>query len=216
LSPTQGSEAMGIEDERTALTVDQILAWADAHHAAHGVWPAVGPGTVSGVVAGAPGESWKAINHALALGLRGLPGDSSLAELLAEHRGAPMPDMGPQALADKIWAWEQEQFPVRGTKGRKSKGRYCPPFNVAGIRAWAEAHRAATGAFPTGHSGRVLAAPYEVTWQAIDVALRHGLRGLPGGSSLTRLLGRYKEPKPLLTHEQILAWADSYHASPGQ
>ena len=42
-----------------------------------------GSGTAAGEVAGAPGESWKAINYALAIGVRGLPGDSSLAELLA-------------------------------------------------------------------------------------------------------------------------------------
>src|SRR5271156_5607224 len=102
------SERAVIGEGGTELTVDQVLAWADAHHAAHGAWPAAGPGTLSGRVAGAPGESWKAINHALALGLRGLPGDSSLAELLAEQRGAPQPDMGSRALGDKIWAWEQE------------------------------------------------------------------------------------------------------------
>jgi hypothetical protein len=173
----------------------------------------VGPGTVSGVVVGAPGESWKAINHALALGLRGLPGDSSLAELLAEHRGAPLPNMSAQALADKIWAWEQEQFPVKGPKRRQYNGCYCPLLNVAEIRTWADAHRGVTGTWPTRRKGRVQAAPYEVTWNAIDQALRQGLRGLGGGSSLSRLLDQHKEAKPPLTHEQIMAWADAYHAA---
>ncbi len=158
--PSQRPEAIGIEDGRLTLCVEQILAWADAHHAGHGVWPAVGPGTVSGVVAGAPGESWKAINHALALGLRGLPGDSSLAELLAEHRGVPLPDMGPQALAEKIWAWEQEQFPVKGPRHQHPKRRHCPSLTIASILAWADDHRAATGSWPMVLSGPVQAAPF--------------------------------------------------------
>src|SRR6516162_4931886 len=95
-TPAPDSASANRGDE---LTVEQILAWADAHHAAQGVWPAVGPaGAVAEMVSGTRGESWKAINHALALGLRGLPGDSSLAELLAAHRGVPLPDMGPKAL----------------------------------------------------------------------------------------------------------------------
>jgi hypothetical protein len=115
--------------------VEQILAWADAHHEAHGAWPAVGPATLSGEVPGAPGESWKAINHALAMGLRGLPGDSSLAELLAEHRGVPLPDMGPWALAEKIWAWECEQFPVKGPRRRLRQRLRGTPLTIEQIIA---------------------------------------------------------------------------------
>ena len=80
--PSGSCAAVAADSAPRPLSVERILAWADVHHAAHGAWPAVGPGTVSGEVGGAPGESWKAINHALALGLRGLAGDSSLAELL--------------------------------------------------------------------------------------------------------------------------------------
>src|SRR5262245_51549 len=65
------------------LTVEQILAWADAHCARTGTWPT----TRDGKVLGTPGETWQAINQALVRGYRGLPGGSSLAQLLAEHRG---------------------------------------------------------------------------------------------------------------------------------
>ncbi len=41
------------------LTVDKILAWADAHHAATGHWPVEDSGPVSG----APGETWNADQH---------------------------------------------------------------------------------------------------------------------------------------------------------
>jgi hypothetical protein len=198
--------------------VEQILVWADAHHAAHGAWPAVGPGTLAGAVAGAPGESWKAINHALALGLRGLPGDSSLAELLAEHRGVPLPDMGPGTLAEKIWAWEREQFPVRGPRRRlRQRGHRTPPLSIGQIIAWAEAHHADTGRWPNYYTGRVRHAPFDVTWCAINSALRAGTRSLPSGWSLRGLLAEYCDAplRPRLTLEQVLAWADAHHAATG-
>jgi hypothetical protein len=61
--------------------VKQILEWADAHFARTGKWPTA----ASGPVAGAPGETWKAIDAALRRGFRGLPAGSSLAWLLAEN-----------------------------------------------------------------------------------------------------------------------------------
>jgi hypothetical protein len=65
------------------LTVEQVLAWADAHKAQTGRWPTAD----SGPVAFAPGETWHAIDGALAPGHRGLPGGDSLARLLARERG---------------------------------------------------------------------------------------------------------------------------------
>jgi hypothetical protein len=70
---------------RPPLTVPQILAWADAHRARTGAWP----GAASGPVGGAPGETWAAVNVALRLGHRGLPGGDTLARLLQRERGAP-------------------------------------------------------------------------------------------------------------------------------
>jgi hypothetical protein len=60
-------------------------------------------------------------------------------------------------------------------------------LEVAQVLAWAEAHRRRTGAWPRVHSGPVAESPGE-TWRRIDSALRYGLRGLEGGSSLARLL----------------------------
>jgi hypothetical protein len=205
------------------LTIERILAWADAHHAEHGTWPVVRPLTAAGEVPGAPGESWKAINHALVFGLRGLPGDSSLAELLSERRGAPVPDMGPKALADKIWAWEQEQFPIKGPRRRPGTGtrRPCPPLTIAGILAWADAHHAATGKWPVGRSGPVRDASFDLTWQTIDQSLRRGGRGLaPGGQSLGDVLAEHRGVACTKLGRswsvgQILAWADAYHAVHG-
>jgi hypothetical protein len=69
---------------KPTLTVVQILAWADAHKARVGRWPSA----ASGPVVGAAGETWAAVNTALAEGLRGLPGCDSLARLLRRERAA--------------------------------------------------------------------------------------------------------------------------------
>jgi hypothetical protein len=70
---------------RPVLTAAQILSWADAHRGRTGAWPLA----TSGALAAAPGETWAALNMALRLGLRGLPGGSSLARLLRQERGVP-------------------------------------------------------------------------------------------------------------------------------
>jgi hypothetical protein len=69
--------------DRAALSVEKVLAWADAHRLRHHVWPTA----VNGIVDDSPGNTWCGINSALIHGLRGLPPGRSLAELLAEERG---------------------------------------------------------------------------------------------------------------------------------
>jgi hypothetical protein len=137
---------------RSTLTPSQILAWADDHYHGTGSWPRA----TSGAIAGAPGLTWRAVNVALFAGLRGLPGGSSLARLLAHERG------------------------VRGHKHR-------PRLNVADILRWADSHQQRTGRWPGCSSGPIPEAP-GTTWRAVDLALRQGNRGLPGGASLNRLL----------------------------
>lgn len=68
--------------KRPDLTADQILAWADAHHTRTGEWTT----RRAGEIPDAPGETWGAVEKALGLGLRGLPGGSSLPKLVAECR----------------------------------------------------------------------------------------------------------------------------------
>jgi hypothetical protein len=66
---------------RPRITVDQILAWADEHHKRTGSWP----DALSGYVAEAPHENWRALNYALMQGSRGLP-TTTLAKLLIQGR----------------------------------------------------------------------------------------------------------------------------------
>jgi hypothetical protein len=162
------------------LTTRQILAWIDAFHAREGRWPHY----QSGPIDDAPGETWGAVNSALEQGKRGLPGHSSLAQLLARRRG------------------------VRNQTS-------LPPLTTVQILAWADAHHAREGKWPNADSGPVREASEE-NWNALDMALRVGSRGLPAGSSLARLLHEERAVRnlqmlPRLTIEQILAWADAHH-----
>ncbi len=157
---------------RPVLTVEQILAWADAHRETTGEWPIED----SGAVCSAPDENWNAISGALLRGGRGLPGGSSLARLLAEHRGA----RNPQDL---------------------------PVLTSEQILVWADAHREATGRWPSSLSGPVADGSAE-TWSRVNMALWHGLRGLPGGSSLARFLSTHRPVRPRrLSLEKIHTWA---------
>lgn len=58
---------------RPILYVSEILEWADAYYALHGVWPS----PHSGLIPGPYWDTWKAVEMALVKGLRGLrPGQS--------------------------------------------------------------------------------------------------------------------------------------------
>jgi hypothetical protein len=166
------------------LTEKQILAWADAHYARLDEWPNVNSGPVYDAI----GETWSGIYHALHAGSRGLPGGSSLAQLLAEQRGVPN-------RAD------------------------LPPLTISQILTWARAHHQRTARWPIEDAGPVQDVPGE-TWGNVSQYLRAGVRGLPGGSSLAKLLAEQLGVKnqgtlPKLTIDQILLWADAHYSRTG-
>jgi len=164
----------------TPLTSEQILTWADAHHARTGRWP----NERSGRISDAPDDTWRTVNAALRRGRRGLPGGSSLIQLLVRERGV------------------------------RSLG-YAPPLTVSLILAWADAFHLRNGRWPTLNSGPLPEAPGE-NWGALDDALKLGGRGLPGESSLARMLARQRGARNRvslapMTFPEILRWADAYH-----
>jgi hypothetical protein len=169
---------------RPPLTVARILAWADAHHARTGRWPFCNEGRIPG----APAETWRNVDLALRLGLRGLPGGDSLARLLGRRRG-------------------------------KRHGSRLPDLTEGQVAAWAQAHRARTGRWPDEGSGPVGGAPGEA-WSAVGAALRQGVRGLPGGDTLPRLLARRlgarnRASLPRLSEAVVLRWADAHRRRTG-
>ena len=82
-------EHRGVRNKQNlpSLDVERILDWAEIHREATGEYPHGD----SGPVGAAPGETWAAVQSALSRGLRGLPGGSSLAQLLAQYRNRPSP-----------------------------------------------------------------------------------------------------------------------------
>jgi hypothetical protein len=168
-----------------SYTLARILAWADAHHRRTGKWPTCDDGPI----VDAPGETWLAVDKALRDGNRGLPGGSSLAQLLAKKRGV------------------------------RNLGRLLP-FTVDQILAWADAHHARTGSWPTRESGPIPEAPGE-TWKIVNEALIQGWRGLPCCGSLAQLLAKHRGVRnrkrlPNLSVPKILAWARAYRARTGR
>jgi len=244
---------------RRPLTVEEILRWADAHREVTGKWPTKD----SGPILHAKFENWLTVDNALRQGLRGLPGKCSLAQLLAEHRGARNIHKLPPLSEEQILQWADDhhrrtaEWPTqksgtipnsggekwqaidtalhlgaRKVTGRSSLARLLarhrgvrnrkqlPPLTEEQILAWADAHYRHTGAWPKRNSGPILHAPGE-TWSGVNVALNHGNRHLPGGSSLALLLAErrgvpHEALRTSLSREQILSWADAFHERTGQ
>jgi hypothetical protein len=88
LAKMRGGPSKQTRRPTSKLTVEQILAWVDAHHDVTGDWP----GEYSGPIPGAPGERWAEISRALRDGGRGLPAGLALKAFIAQHRNpAPGP-----------------------------------------------------------------------------------------------------------------------------
>ena len=95
-----------------------------------------------------------------------------------------------------------------------------PPLSEDLILQWADDHFKHKGEWPTAELGAIRAAPNE-RWSAVSMALKAGVRDLPGGSSLARLLAerrnvRNRKGLPPVTVKRILHWADAYHARTGK
>jgi hypothetical protein len=65
-----------------------------------------------------------------------------------------------------------------------------PDLSVKQLLVWADEHHARLGSFPTKDSGDVFGT--EENWSKIDTSLKVGNRGLPGGSSLAKLLDKHR------------------------
>src|SRR4051794_16509646 len=77
------------------------------------------------------------------------------------------------------------------------------PLNEAQVLAWADDHLNRTGEWPKTDFGHVLANPNE-KWLNVDMALRVGLRGLPGGDSLARLLDAWAAQLHIQAEARVL------------
>jgi hypothetical protein len=104
--------------ELPPLPLEQILAYADAWFAREGHWPV----HTSGLIPGTQGETWARVNQALSFGYRGLPGGSSLAQVLHEHRGVRNRQDLPPLSRKQLRDWVREYHGLHGTWPRYSSG----------------------------------------------------------------------------------------------
>ena len=167
------------------LTESQILAWADAHHAQTGEWPI----KFSGPVAGVRGESWNAVDHSLRISRRGLPGGSSLAQLLEVQRGVRNVQAVPDLTVEEVLGWADEYHAKNGAWPTRDSG---PVPGTAG-----ETWSAVAQALVVG--GRGLP---ERSSLAKLLARHRGARN-------------HMDVLPLTT-ERILAWADAHRERTGR
>ncbi len=205
------------------LDIKQILAWADRYHVKTGRWPAMASGPIDGTT----GETWNKVHASLRFGRRGLPGKSSLAELLRQERGVRNHKILPRLTERQVLAWADAhhvktgEWPLaksgpvlsapgetwlhvsvallvgfRGLPGGKTLSQFLAKhrgtgrgdFTVRQVLAWADAYHKRTGKWPTTTSGPIL----QTSWCSVDRALRYGIRGMRGGSSLSRFLAKHR------------------------
>jgi hypothetical protein len=167
------------------LSQAQILCWADEFHERTGRWPRYR----SGLIPGSLGERWSVINSALWAGHRGLPGGSTLADFLAEHRGVRNRTYPPGVTEDQILAWADAHHQRTGSWPQIASG---PVVDAAG-----ETWLALDSALRIGHRGLLGGSSL-----ATLLEQRRGARN-------------HNRPPPL-TVRQILAWADAHHQRTGK
>jgi hypothetical protein len=176
-----------MKQRKPSLRIAQLLSWADHHRARTGSYP----NADSGAVLAAPTENWGAINQALLAGLRGLPGQDSLARLLYRERGRPHRRHLPALTEDDILAWAEAHHARTGTWPNQSTGR----IDGAPGEAWGNVE------------------------QALRCG-RRGLPGGDSLTRLlARRLGARREParaaRAPLSVDTILDWAGAYHQQTG-
>src|SRR5260370_39446442 len=109
---------------------------------------------------------------------------------------------------------------MRRKKRRRRPAARAPELTIAQILVWADEFHELSGRWPIQHSGRIAGGLGE-TWGRVDNALRNGLRGLAGKSSLAQLLAARRGVRnihklPNLTIRGILAWADAHFHRTGK
>jgi hypothetical protein len=171
--------------ELPSLSEDQILAWADAHLGQTGSWPNIN----SGEVVESPGETWANIDASLRSGGRNLPGNSSLAQLLAAHRGSRHRLSLPRFSVEQILAWADAYF---ARTGDSPKGESIPIPEAPG-----ETWKAVNMALIKGRRGLPGGSSL-----AQLLAIERGVRNSSDLSPLTL--------------EQVLEWADAHHICTGE
>jgi len=102
----------------TRLSPRTIAAWAKAHRRRTGKWPSLSAGRIEGTH-----ERWNNIDQCLRKGLRGLPGGSSLAEVLAKHCGVQNHLTLAPLSERQILKWAARHLRLTGSLPTKTSGK---------------------------------------------------------------------------------------------
>ena len=166
------------------FTIRQILSWSDGYRSRTGHWPT----SESGPIAGAPGETWRAVDQALRAGIRGLARGSSLARLLAAHRHARNLHALPRLMLQRILTWADNHRRRTGSWPTSESG----PVREAPGESWGAidiALKRGRRGLPVASSlARLLAARRDV---------------------------RHAKDLPRLSTSQVLAWAKAHRRRTG-
>src|SRR6266851_6965083 len=81
----------------------------------------------------------------------------------------------------------RNQFASLSSYNRPMQALRKRPLTIREILDWATRHKETTGKWPTTNSGEIPGS-FGETWAAVDAALREGMRDLPTGSSIARLV----------------------------
>jgi len=162
------------------LYVDQIIVWACRHFSRTGRWPYV----TSGPVVGERGERWNAIDMALRNGMRGLPGGSSLRQLLRKVVGPSIKLKKSPYTLHQIVEWAKEHKKRTGLWPVARSG----PIHAAPGETW----YAVQAALQLGQRGLT-------GGDTLSRLLQRHVGKKPGKQALR------------LSQAQILKWADAYH-----
>jgi hypothetical protein len=171
---------------KAPLRVSAILEWADVHHQRTGKWPEV----LSGRIADSPtDDTWNAVHQALKKGLRGMPGNETLAHFLYRHRGVAKVRYASELRIEDILKWADAHFARTGTWPISRSGMIA---NSGGER-WSGVH----SALENGHRGLP------------------GGDSLARLLSRYRGVHHHLEQPPL-SFKQVLQWADGYFRREGK
>jgi hypothetical protein len=169
---------------RPHLTIPQVLEWAEFQHRCTRQWPI----STSGPVLCARGDNWKSVDNAPRYGLRGLPGGSSLAQLLQQERGVQNRLDKPELAVSDILAWARAEYARTGAWPNMDSGTVAEASGETWHGINADLRDGCRG-LPGGVTLAVLLA--------------------------SELGARNHTNIPDLTVPEILTWADAYHARTG-
>lgn len=155
-------EKLGIRSYHNppALPTQLIIDWITSFINKHDRKPNKLDGPIEFAEGEYLGETWSSIDMALWRGGRGQPGKSSLASLIQENFGIKNHLDLPVLSAKLILDWVKQYIDVHGKKPHRTSGVIEPVSEE--------------------HKG--------ITWTIVNTALEVGTRGLPGGSSLAKLI----------------------------